>query len=297
MIVYDGATGSLGGSFGAAAAAAGVPSLAIRARLEDGAGRRRELEVIAPLLRPGEPLAFVQMAGIVPVAVCERDPARAQDCNVIHVAEAVADVAACAARSGRILHLVYVGSGHVYAPATPGARVDESAALGPRSVYAKTKRAAEERVLALGSAAGFGVTVARVFGLLAPSQPPAYVLPALLHRVRTGDLDGIGGLDNVRDYLDARDVCRVLVLLAGQTAAGIVNVCSGEGIRIRDLLAGILRATGDARDASALVAGPSRPDDVPWIVGNPGKAEARLGASLRTLPLSRTIEDAVRGVK
>jgi GDP-4-dehydro-6-deoxy-D-mannose reductase len=295
VILYDGATGGLGRHLAAAIASAGLEGRALGARLEDGAARRAELAALGA----GGALAFVQAAARVSVPACEADPGGALATNAARVAEAVADVAARARALARPLSVVHVGTGHVYAVAPPGTRLREDAPLAPRSAYARSKLAAERALEALARAEGFGLTIARVFGLVAPSQPPQYVLPGLLRRAREGRLDDVPGLDGVRDYLDARDVAAALVKLAVRPPAPgevvVVNVCSGEGVALRSLLATILAALDRARadEAERASAAPGRPDDVAFLVGDPSRYEARVGAPARSIPLARTVADAV----
>src|SRR5439155_15956129 len=126
--------------------------------------------------------------------------------------------------------VVYVSSGHVYAAAQPGIRLTEHHPVAPRTVYARTKLAAEQALAERARARGCALIIARVFGLIAPRQPAHYVLPGLIRRVSEGRLEGVPGLSYYRDYLDSRDVCDVLIALAAQAGAEptVVNVCSGR---------------------------------------------------------------------
>jgi nucleoside-diphosphate-sugar epimerase len=141
--------------------------------------------------------------------------------------------------------------------------------------------------------------IARVFGLLAPGQPANYVLPGLIARVREGRLTDVPGLDMTRDYLDARDVCRDLLALGLAplpTGARVVNVCSGEPTTIRELLAAVLRASGDpdpAERARAATAAPGRADDTRWLVGDPSAFVRLTGLAPRSITLLETARDAL----
>ena len=137
------------------------------------------------------------------------------------------------------LKVVYASTGHVYAAPAPGSRLSEDADTNPRSVYAETKLSAERELSRLCRTHKVPLLVGRVFGLLAPHQAPHYLLPALIERVRTRNVNAIPGLDFVRDYLDARDVCNDLLKLAESPwpqGLYVTNVCSGEAVSIRDLL-------------------------------------------------------------
>jgi UDP-glucose 4-epimerase len=69
---------------------------------------------------------------------------------------------------------------------------------------------------------------------------------AALHRIRRGEpvvVFGDGG--NVRDYVYAPDIAAAMIDLAGlDGGAPVVNVGSGEGVSLTELLAVIGRVTG-----------------------------------------------------
>lgn len=287
LILWDGATGSLGKWFAPA-----FPGRPIVARLEDDQGTRQDIETALRGLAANERVVFVSMAGRVPVGACELDPLGTYRINVELVAARAATFGAVARAMRLRPSIVYVSSGHVYAGAEQP--LTEEAPTAPRSVYAKSKLDCESALRRLD----LPVVIARVFGLIAPRQPAAYVLPALIARVREGRLDRIGGLDNVRDYLDARDVCRILVSLATAPLQGtsLFNVSSGEGVRIRDVLSTILRESGAAdwaARAGALEGDAGRPGDLRVLVGDPTRIQALLGTPCRTIGLATTVRDAL----
>ncbi|MHB8458932.1 MAG: NAD-dependent epimerase/dehydratase family protein [Candidatus Limnocylindrales bacterium] len=298
MILYNGASGGLGRYLAGPLSGLDEPSHALTARLDD------QFELAAELshLDPHGAVTFIHLAARVSVPACESDPSGAYNTNVLLARATVATVLEWASRRGAIARVIYLSSGHVYAAQPDGFRVAEDAPTLPRSVYAQTKLAAEQELRSLASTRDMPFLVARVFGLLAPRQAPNYVLPALIERARTGDLDGIPGLDFARDYLDARDVCQDLLLLAAAPwldTSLVVNVCSGVAVTIRELLRAVLGevdpkgATDAARRATAA---PGRPDDVRWLVGDPSAFSRLTGYLPQRIPLSRTVADAVGAV-
>lgn len=298
MILYNGASGGLGRYLAGRLSAREEPSHALTARLEDQPGLETELSQ----LDPGDAITLIHLAARVSVPACESDPSDAYNTNVLLARATVATVLDWASQRGARARVIYVSSGHVYAAQPDGSRLAEDAPTLPRSVYAQTKLAAEQALLSLSSRHEVPFLVARVFGLLAPRQAPNYVLPGLIERVRSGHLDGIPGLDFARDYLDARDVCENLLLLASAPwpdPSLVVNVCSGVAVTIRELLRAVMaevdptRADDIMRDAAAA---PGRPDDIRWLIGDPGRLIHLTGSLPQRIPLSRTVADAVGGV-
>jgi nucleoside-diphosphate-sugar epimerase len=296
VYLYNGATGSLGRYLGPALERTGVRGVRLASRLEDATGLQNEL---IPAIVGQKRAVLLQLASLVSVPLCEKEPERARATNVDGVRATVAAFIQECRRADVSPEVLYVSSGHLYAPKASGP-ITEDDALAPRSVYARTKLEAEKTLTELCAKEGVRLVIARVFGLIAPEQPSNYVLPGLIRRAREEDVAGVPGLDNLRDYLDSRDVCRVLVRLMKEPGAAgteILNVCSGEGVSIRSVLElcleeihGADRARSIARNVTA---GASRPDDIFSIVGDPSRCRARIAEEPRTIPLRDTVREAV----
>jgi nucleoside-diphosphate-sugar epimerase len=295
VILYNGATGGLGRYLAGPLNRSGQRSHILGARLEDQVALQRELE----RLDPSNSVTFIHMAARVSVPACEADPTAAHEINVSLARSTVTAVLDWASRRGASVRVIYVSTGHVYAAPVPGSRLSEADATLPRSVYARTKLEAEQELASLCSTRTIPFLIARVFGLLAPRQAPNYVLPGLIKRARSGDLNGIPGLDFSRDYLDARDVCEDLLLLASVAwpwAPTVTNVCSGFPVTVRDLLRAVSAALHpDAADEMAREArpAPGREDDVAWLVGDPSRFVRLTAATPQRIPLATSVADAV----
>lgn len=296
MILYNGASGGLGRFLAPALHRSGQRGHVLGARLEDRSGLNAELARI----QPDGPVTFIHLAARVSVPACEADPETARLINVDSARNTVEAVINWATTRRVTISVMLVSTGHVYAAQREPRRLSEEDPVGPRSVYAETKLAAEAALETVTSQMGVPYLVARVFGLLAPGQPSHYVLPGLIERARSGKLEGIPGLDFARDYLDARDVCENLLALAGGWPGPdkkIVNVCSGIPVTIRELLQSVLLALDPEEPPAGLgdaTPGPGRPDDVSWIVGDPTRFRHLTGEEPRRLSLQQTVADAVR---
>ena len=295
LILYNGSTGGLGRYLAASIGAYRLLGHPIRSRLEDPTALARELATL-----DGEGGAtFVHLAARVSVPACEADPDAAYRVNVTLASSAVETALAWALDQRVDLRVIYVSTGHVYAAPQAHTRLTESADVAPRSVYARTKLKAEGELSRITTAAGVPLLVARVFGLIAPRQAAHYLLPGLMDRVRRDDLAGIPGLDFVRDYLDARDVCEDLLLLAGAawpSLTSVINVCSGVPTSIRAVLEAVLEELrpSEAQDlARGASAAPGRTDDVEWLVGDPGHFLTITGSPPQRIQLATTVRDAV----
>jgi dTDP-6-deoxy-L-talose 4-dehydrogenase (NAD+) len=77
-------------------------------------------------------------------------------------------------------------------------------------------------------------------------QPKSSLLPQLKEAVARGELAfNMSGGEQLRDYMPVMEVAAILVDLAlRQTDAGMVNVCSGKSVSVRNLVEGWLKDNG-----------------------------------------------------
>lgn len=303
-VVYNGHSGGLGRHFDAALADRRLPAFPLRSRLGDTARLSAELQRLP--IDPGSPVTFIQSAGMTSVSACETDPTSAFEVNVNRTATTVSTFIEWATANNNRPGIVFVSSGHVYAPPEPGALLHESSPVEPHSVYAKTKLEGEHRMRNLATEHGVDLAIGRVFGMIGSDQRPHYLLPGLIRRIRSGDLAEIPGLDYVRDYLDTRDVSRHLASLASAQSGSehdrheiLVNVCSGEETQIGDILDQLLslfyeddsEALRQAR--SRVGAAPGRPTDVTWSVGDPSRLTKLVTEPIRFTRIVDTLVEAL----
>ena len=122
----------------------------------------------------------------------------------------------------------------------------------------------------------------RAFSHTGPGQSDRFLVPALAQRIARAEKDGsdeirAGSLDPVRDLSDVRDVVRAYRLLALHGDDGeVYNVCSGRGASVREiadhLIAASTRPLRITVDPDLV-----RPVDVPRLVGDATRLEARTG--------------------
>lgn len=147
--------------------------------------------------------------------------------------------------------VIVASSSHVYAP-IDAARdvVAETAPLGPRSAYGKTKLAAE-RLAAERAAEGLDVVVARFFAHTGPRQAPRMMLPEWAEQLARGGAEPlrVHTLDATVDLSDVRDGARAYRLLAQHGKRGqVYNLGSGVCRRSGDVLADLQRVAGTSRE-------------------------------------------------
>jgi len=228
------------------------------------------------------PSHVVHLAGIAAPAEVAKTPDVAWQVHVqgtLNVAHAILQRApGCC--------LINAGSGLVYgASASSGVPMDEATLLAPIDDYGVTKAAAD---LALGALARRGLKCIRMrpFNHTGPGQTEAFAIPAFamqIARIEAGLMEPVirvGNLDAERDFLDVRDIAAAYALAAAKSPSiepgTMLNVASGKGYRIGDLLENLL-SLSRARIKTEQDPARMRPSDLPRIVGNAERARRMLG--------------------
>lgn len=302
MILVNGSSGGIGKHLTHLLQNSGSSFRILKTRLErpdDVAGELDGLNVPR-----GSRVALIHLAATVSVPRCEAEPERAFAINVDGACRYIESFIDWSHETGTLASVVYVSSAHIYAPPKPGTFVTEQDPVAPQSVYAKTKLAAENALCDLHTAKDFQLTIARVFGVVAPGQAKQYLLPGLIGRVLRSDVSRIPGLSYVRDYLDARDIAQHLRDLAdfksdSFAAPTVLNICSGVPIEIKEILEEVIdRIHGpetpkasELKSATSEAAG--RPTDIRWLVGSPRQQQELTRRSPRSIQMQKTVKDAI----
>jgi nucleoside-diphosphate-sugar epimerase len=253
-----------------------------RLDLDDTAG----LEALFEDVRP---VAVVHCAA----ALRDEPLTRLLSANVLGSAAVVRAVGRCAHPRPR---LVLVSSGAVTGRlvAADARRVGS----GPADLYAVTKLCAEHVAAVEAREAGADLVIARVFNLLGAGLQDRHLpgrLAVELEAVRRGlapPVLRLSALGSRRDLVDVDDAAHALVVLAGTGRAaadgdagtGVVDVGTGVGVPIREVVSAQIDAAGLAGRLD-VIEGPARPLDVPTLAARPGQLAA-LGVPVTPLGTS-----------
>lgn len=180
--------------------------------------------------------------------------------------------------------VAFASSSEVYGTTFNTGAVDESSMLAPLSVYARTKRAAEE-VLSDILAPTNRLIVFRPTNHSGPGQDTRFVLPAFADQIaqieagRRAPIIHVGSLEAERDFLDVRDVVEAYLRAVEQRPERrqqTFNIASGKLIRISDLLEALLAMTTVPIEVEV---DPTRlrSNDVPQAAVNAEKMRSQFG--------------------
>lgn len=139
--------------------------------------------------------------------------------------------------------LVVASSSSVYG-GTHGRASRETDPLRPAGDYARTKVELERRCRARRLAGG-SIAIARPFTVAGEGQRPDMALATWIAAARQGrPLTVLGSPGRSRDVTDVRDVAEGFVRLLEREVTGVVNLGTGRGHRLADLVAVVAAQLG-----------------------------------------------------
>jgi len=176
--------------------------------------------------------------------------------------------------------LLIASSGNIYGASAADGPVGENTIPQPLNHYAVSKLAAEHVArLAIGT---IPIVIVRPFNYIGIGQSSSFVVPKLVSAFQNGEHEIVlGNIDTVRDFSDVRWIARVyLALIESEISDEVFNVCSGYGVRIRDVLYKLEEIAGYQMriktDDKFL-----RARELQHLVGSPKKLEKQIEVPLR----------------
>ena len=180
--------------------------------------------------------------------------------NLRWAAATIALVQAFADGGGR--RAVLAGSCAEYRWGDPGPCVEGVTPLEPATLYGTCKNATRAVLEAAAGELGIELAWGRVFFLHGPGEAPGRLVASVARALLAGERAATGDGTQVRDFLHVDDVAGAFAALLDSSVSGAVNIGSGEGRTLRDVIHAIGAATGreDLLDIGALAPRPGDPD-------------------------------------
>lgn len=163
--------------------------------------------------------------------------------------------------------IVGAGTCFEYAHHTGVPLHETGAPLLPDTLYGTSKVALQAVSARYAREAGIETAWGRVFFLYGPHEHPARLVSSVIVALLEGRDAACTVGTQVRDFLHVHDVARAFVALLRSSVTGPVNIGSGEGVTVRDLVLEIGDQLG-LRDRVALGARPLSPTDPAHIVAD-----------------------------
>lgn len=192
--------------------------------------------------------------------------------------------------------IVAVSTGAVYATDVDDAVHHETGRVGFNSPYVVSKILVENQI-AYYRSRGLAAVIARPFNHIGPGQGLGFLVPDLLHRLRSRENGGaitVGDLSSRRDYTDVRDVARAYIALAfAETLPhDVYNVATGTSHSGQELLALLCAELGQPLPDLEVDPARLRPNDPRSIAGDATRLRETVGWEPR-ISLAQTIRDVV----
>lgn len=216
----------------------------------------------------------IHMAGSAVLA----DPRRESIADdALFVAEARTLFSAAANAGARV---IYASSAAVYGAAS-GIPTSEETEPDPITAHGLEKRAFEKVAAEFAETEGLPTIGLRMFNVYGAAQslasPYCGVVRRFVEALLTGEPAEVRG-DGAqrRDFVHARDAAACVQIVSGVPFEGarVLNVCSGHGVSINEMIAVLEAVAGRAME---VVYGPTLGSEVTCSVGDPRMAEREFG--------------------
>ena len=127
----------------------------------------------------------------------------------------------------------FVGIGTCFEYKLGGLPLSIETELQPLSIYASTKAAAYQTLLAFFKRSEIVFLWCRLFYIFGDGEDGRRLVPYVKRRLEAGEFVELSSGTHVRDYMNVRDAAESIVFLALGEHQGAVNICSGRPITIR----------------------------------------------------------------
>lgn len=156
--------------------------------------------------------------------------------------------------------LVICGTGAEYATSAPSPLDENSSLVEPETLYGQAKNAL--RIAAQDTAGELAVsfTWARIFNAFGAGEDHRRLVPSIIGAILRNEPAQCSSGQQVRDFIDVRDLGGALAMLALSNVQGPINLGSGRQAKIAEIAGAIGRLMGRP-DLIALGALPDRPGE------------------------------------
>jgi nucleoside-diphosphate-sugar epimerase len=145
--------------------------------------------------------------------------------------------------------------------------------LAPSTLYGECKVSLHRVAQRWG---GLSLAWGRVFFLYGPGEHPARLVSSVASALVRGQPAPCSSGEQVRDFLHVADVGRAFAALVDSDVEGPVNVASGEGVSVREVVTTLGELAGRP-ELVRLGAVPPRPGEPPELVGDIGRLRDEVG--------------------
>ena len=158
----------------------------------------------------------------------------------------------------------------------PGPYDEAVSPLRPATLYGAAKHATRIAAEAYAEQAGLSFAWGRIFFSFGPGEPEGRLVPSVVRALRAGEEARVTEGRQVRDFLSVDQLADAFAAVMESDVQGALNVASGEGIAVRDLVAAIAAEIGrpELVNYGAL---PTREDEPTQLVATVARLRGEVG--------------------
>jgi nucleoside-diphosphate-sugar epimerase len=180
---------------------------------------------------------IIHLASKVAVKEVEENIDKAYDVNV----SGTINIIKVLKKNLKPIGLFYASSSHVYKSSSNF--INERDKLEPINSYGLTKYLSELLLLDFKKKrTDINICIGRIFSFYHFSQKPPFLYPNLIERFKNEDLTKpfkLFGANSTRDFLNAEEVCDIILQLVKRKYDGVINIASGKSSKIIDFVKSI----------------------------------------------------------
>lgn len=249
------------------------------------------------LIKKYQPENIIHLAAIAPTWT--QDPENIFKINVIGTLNLYLAVEAQKKSSSYNPKIVYISSAETYGKTPNPEKITEKNPFFPANYYGTSKVAADRLSYQVSQSSKLNIVIARPFNHTGPGQLQGFFVPDMAAQIVNIENNPsetklqVGNLESVRDISDVRDIVQSYkkIIETETTPGEAFNICSGKGIKMKDLLTKLLEL---AKKPILTLEDPKRmrPSEVPITVGDYTKFKSLTGWEPK-IPLDQTLKDTL----
>lgn len=298
-LLVTGASGFIGRHAAAALAARGHHVVALSRRPEEASQAAEGADIEwrrCDLLRPGDAEPIVAEAGAATLVHLAWDVAPGywrSAANLQWLEASLRLIRVFREAGGK--RVVSAGTCAEYDWADPDIAVkpiaERQARFAPCTLYAACKRALHTALESYAETAGFSAAWGLVFFPYGPGERPERLVPQVVRALVKGERPETTDGSQIRDFLHVRDAGAAFAALAESAVEGPVNVASGRGVSVREVVE-LIRAHVAPEAEIGFGALKPRPQEPHRLVADIGRLAGEVGFTPQ-IALDDGIRDAV----